>query len=211
MRLILLLLCFFTSCVQALPGGPGVSTIVIDAGHGGEDRGARAKPPYCEEKRLCLETARLVKKYLGQLGYHVVMTRNTDAFVSLPQRVEIANQALGDLFVSIHYNSSRKTTANGIEIFFHENGEKQKKSHSSRRLADSILRRLIRRTSAVSRGVKKGNFYVIRETSMPAVLVEGGFLSNPEERSRLRNQEYQEQLARGIADGIHLFLKKVHA
>ncbi|MDE3045954.1 MAG: N-acetylmuramoyl-L-alanine amidase [Verrucomicrobiota bacterium] len=193
------------SYVTAPSGAP---TIILDAGHGGTDMGARSKAPYCEEKRMCLQTARLVRKYLNQLGYHVVMTRNSDAFVSLPNRVEIANQASGDLFVSVHFNSSRSPMAQGIEIFFCDGKEDRVRSQSSRKLASAILGRVIRRTMANSRGVKKGNFYVIRETAMPAVLVEGGFISNPEERSALRTREYQEKLARGIADGVDHFLKK---
>src|SRR3989344_5755950 len=73
-------------------------TIVLDPGHGGTDRGARSKAPFCEEKRICLQTARLVKKYLDQLGYHVVMTRTTDAFIPLPRRVEIASQSSSSVF-----------------------------------------------------------------------------------------------------------------
>ena len=186
----------------------GATTIVLDAGHGGTDMGARAKAPYCEEKRLSLQTARLVRKYLNQLGYRVVMTRNSDAFISLPTRVEIANQASGDLFVSVHFNSSRSPMAQGIEIFFCDGKKDLVRTQASRKLANSILGRVIRRTMANSRGVKKGNFYVIRETSMPSVLIEGGFISNPEERSSLRTREYQEKIARGIADGIDHFLKK---
>ncbi len=183
-------------------------TVVLDVGHGGTDLGARAKPPYCEEKKLCLQTARLVKQHLTQLGYHVVMTRESDAYVSLARRVEIATQAGGDLFVSVHYNSTRNPIAQGIEVFFYDSKEDKGRATSSKKLADAVLSRVIRRTEAVSRGVKKGNFYVIRETSMPAILVEGGFISNPDERSQLRTREYQEKIAMGIADGVDRFLKK---
>jgi N-acetylmuramoyl-L-alanine amidase len=185
-----------------------LATIVLYVGHGGTDLGARAKPPYCEEKKLCLQTARLVKKHLNQLGYHVVMTRESDAFVSLPRRVEIANQAGGDLFVSVHFNSTRNPTAQGIEVFFYDSREDRPRASSSRKLAEAVLSRIIRRTEAVSRGVKRGNFFVIRESSMPAILVEGGFISNPEERAQLRTREYQEKIAMGIADGIDRFMKK---
>jgi N-acetylmuramoyl-L-alanine amidase len=184
------------------------TTIILDVGHGGTDQGAKAKSPYCEEKKLCLQTARLVKKHLNQLGYHVVMTRETDAFVSLARRVEIATQAGGDLFVSIHYNSTRNPVAKGIEIFFYDSKDDKPRAKSSKKLAESVLGRVLRRTEAVSRGVKKGNFYVIRETSMPAILVEGGFISNPHERSQLRTREYQEKIALGVADGVDRFMKK---
>lgn len=184
-----------------------VPTVVVDVGHGGTDRGARGHMPYCEEKKLCLLTARLVKQYLDQLGYHVVMTRNTDDFIPLPRRVEIAKQAQGNIFVSIHFNSSRAVEAQGIEVFFCDSKEDTTRTSASRKLASEILTRVIRRTSANSRGVKKGNFYVIRETSMPAVLVEGGFISNAEERILLKSRDYQEKIARGIADGIDHYFK----
>ena len=208
MRLAYLFFIFLFSSIQFLSAAdPSAPTIVIDPGHGGTDRGARAKPPYCEEKKISLLTARLLKKYLDQLGYHVVMTRNTDAFVSLPDRVEIANQAGCNIFVSVHFNSSRHPSAQGIEVFFSESGEASR-SASSRKLADSILSRVIRHTSARSRGVKRGNFYVIRETSMPSVLVEGGFISNDEERAFLKSREYQEKIAQGIADWIDNYFKQ---
>lgn len=184
-------------------------TVVIDAGHGGNDQGAKATSPYCEEKRICLQTARLVKKYLDQLGYHVIMTRNTDAFIPLARRVEIAKQCDAEIFVSIHFNSSRVPTASGIEIFFYDSKAQKRRTASSKKLADSILARVLRRTSANSRGVKKGNLYVIRETSMPAVLVEGGFISNPAERANLKSLDYQEKIARGVADGVDYYFKKL--
>ncbi len=182
--------------------------VIVDVGHGGRDLGARAQAPYCEEKRICLQTARLVKKHLNQLGYRVIMTRDTDVFVSLERRVEIAGQARGDLFVSIHCNSVRNPTAQGIEIWFHENRDDRIRSTGSRKLAEAVLSRIIRRTEAVSRGVKKGSFYVLREATMPAIIVESGFISNPGERALLRTREYQEKVARGIVDGIDAFFKK---
>lgn len=185
-----------------------LATIILDVGHGGTDLGARAQPPYCEEKKICLQTAKVVKKLLTRLGYHVVMTRETDAFVSLPKRVEIASQASGDLFVSVHFNSTRNPTAHGIEVFYYDNRENRVRASSSKKLAEAVLKKVINQTSAVTRGVKKGNFYVIRETTMPAILVEGGFISNPEERAQLRTREYQEKIALGIAEGIDQFMKK---
>jgi N-acetylmuramoyl-L-alanine amidase len=204
---ILLIFLLLTAPFVSYGADPAVPTIVIDPGHGGTDRGARGRIPYCEEKKICLQTARLVKQYLDQLGYRVVMTRSSDAFLSLPNRVEIAHQSACNIFVSIHFNSSNSPMAQGIEVFFSEKGDPTR-SKSSRKLADSILSRVIRRTSAQSRGVKRGNFYVIRETSMPSVLVEGGFISNPEERGFLKSRDYQEKIARGIADGIDSYFKQ---
>ncbi len=188
---------------------PDAKTVILDPGHGSTDLGARTQSPYTEEKRLCLQTARLVKQYLNQLGYKVIMTRSTDAFVTLPRRVEIAGQASGDLFVSVHFNSSRVPSAHGVEVFFSDNGEDRTRASASRRLASSVLTRILRATEAKSRGVKKGNFYVLRENTMPAILVEGGFLTNPDERDLLRSRTYQEKIARGIADGVDHFLRKM--
>lgn len=204
--LFLLIFCFCLMRMQTTYAA-GVSplnsaTIVIDAGHGGTDRGTRANAPFCEEKRICLQTSRLVKKYLDQLGYRVIMTRMTDVFIPLPRRVEIADQARASLFVSIHYNSAPVPSAKGIEIFYSESKAEKVRTAASKKLAQSILSRVIQRTSAQSRGVKKRDFFVIRETSMPAVLIEGGFISNQEERENLKDHLYIDKIARGIADGI---------
>jgi N-acetylmuramoyl-L-alanine amidase len=98
--------------------------------------------------------------------------------------------------------------AKRIENIFYDRKDDKPRAKSSKKLAESVLGRVLRRTEAVSRGVKKGNFYVIRETSMPAILVEGGFISNPHERSQLRTREYQEKIALGVADGVDRFMKK---
>jgi N-acetylmuramoyl-L-alanine amidase len=185
-----------------------VPTVVIDAGHGGLNLGAHVANPFCEEKRFTLMTARLVKKYLSQLGYRVVMTRATDTFVSLPRRVEIANHSHGDLFVSIHFNSSRNPIPQGVEIFFSDHKEDTLRSQLSRKLAATVLSRVIRRTKAASRGVKKADFYVIRETFMPSILVEGGFISNAQERSFLKDPRYIEKIARGIVEGVDHYFKR---
>ena len=211
MRVLLIFLAILSSVSASvgsvITASPAAPTVVIDAGHGGTDQGARAHMPYCEEKRIALQTARLVKKYLDQLGYRVIMTRNTDVFVPLADRVEVANQASSNIFVSIHFNSARATAAQGIEVFFYDSKETKARTKASKKLADAILSRVLRRTLATSRGVKNRNFYVIRETQMPSVLVEGGFISNAQERSLLKSREYQEKLARGIADGIDGYFK----
>lgn len=173
--------------------------IILDAGHGGSDEGTRVHS--FQEKRLSLITALMTKKYLDTMGYQVILTRSRDVFLSLPRRVEIANQKEGDLFVSIHYNSSPNKTAQGIEVFFC-NSKGKKRVQSSKRLANCVLYQMVDQTQAHSRGVKEGNFHVIRETEMPAILVEGGFVTNAEERIRLRNREYLSQLAKGVAQGI---------
>ncbi len=180
--------------------------IILDAGHGGTDEGAKIH--YFMEKRLTLMTTLLLRKYLNEMGYRVIMTRSKDVFIPLHRRVSIANKTHAVLFVSIHYNSSPSPDAHGIEIFYH-GGSEYKRAQQSRQLGQSILSELISQTHALSRGVKNGNFHVIRETSMPAVLVEGGFMTNIEERSNLRDKKYLDKIAKGVALGIDKYLKTI--
>lgn len=212
MRFFLLFISFLL--LSGTPAGtrlntPDAPTIVIDVGHGGTDRGARRNSPYAEEKKLCLQTAKLVRRYLDQLGYHVVLTRTADNFLPLSKRVEIAKQANANIFVSVHFNSSKSPQAKGVEVFFCDGSKKNSaRTIASKKLATSVLGRIVKRTSARDRGVKKGNFYVIRETEMPAILVEGGFISNPDERKLLKSHAYQEKIAQGIADGVDIYFKE---
>lgn len=178
--------------------------IVIDAGHGGTDEGAKVNA--FMEKKLTLSTALLIRKHLETLGYRVVMTRSKDLYLTLPRRVAIANKAKGSLFVSVHFNSAPRADVQGIEIFYFDSKEMWR-TRASKRLASCILHRIVDQTGALSRGIKQGNFHVIRETDMPAVLVEGGFMTHKEERARLRDREYLNQLAKGIAQGIDRYMK----
>jgi N-acetylmuramoyl-L-alanine amidase len=176
--------------------------IVLDPGHGGADEGAKVH--YLMEKRLCLMTTFLVRKYLEELGYRVIMTRSKDVFIPLQRRVSIANKTKAVLFASIHYNSAPSTEAHGIEVFYHG---KNKQSGQSRKLAGLVLNNLVDQTKALSRGVKVGNYHVLRETQMPAILIEGGFITNGIERMQLREKAYLEKISKGIALGIDKYLK----
>ncbi len=183
--------------------------ILIDAGHGGEDFGARSHTtPRYQEKNLTLATSKLLKGYLEQLGYAAIMTRSDDLFVPLDKRAKIANQLQPELFVSVHYNSAPSREADGIEVYYYRDKENLERTKSSRGLAQDILSKLIDTSSAKSRGVKHGNFLVIRETKMPAVLVECGFLTNSEEMERIKDPAYLKKLAWGMAQGIQAYLQK---
>ncbi len=181
-------------------------TVILDPGHGGSDEGAKIRALF--EKKLTLRTALIVKKELEKMGYHVVLTRWRDIYTPLPKRVDIANQRKPSIFVSIHFNSSKAAAAKGIEIFYYQSKQKDQRSTSSKNLASAILDQLVMQTAASSRGVKQGNFHVIRETEMPAVLVEGGFLTNAEERKLITTNGYLEKLAKGIAKGIDKYVSK---
>lgn len=190
------------SCDPAV--NPIKPLIILDAGHGGHDEGARVNA--FMEKKLTLATALMVKKHLEEMSYRVIMTRGHDVYLPLQRRVAIANRTRGSLFVSVHFNSSPSVEAKGVEIFYFDSRE-QWRTRASRRLANCILYRIIDQTEANSRGVKQGNFHVIRETDMPAVLVEGGFMTNREERGNLRDRAYLDRLAIGIAQGIDRYMK----
>lgn len=183
-------------------------TIIIDPGHGGKDSGAVSKRDNYEEKELTLQTAILVRNYLNQLGYTTILTRNQDVYVPLDTRADIANSLRADLFVSVHYNYSPNGEAKGIEVYYYKENTTTASNRvvQSKSLGSQVLKKVISQTGAESRGLKEGNFAVIRETLMPAILVEAGFLSNSQERDKIHDSQYQRRLAWGIAKGIDLFL-----
>jgi len=183
--------------------------IIIDAGHGGDDYGTHSLgTPRYHEKYLNLSTAMLVKGFLQQSGYHVIMTRTDDTFISLEDRANFANKHNPRLFVSIHYNSAPSADAEGIEVFYYRLDDDQNRVAKSNQLARAILSRTLQNTQAKSRGVKHGNYAVIRETEMPAVLIEGGFLTNSDEMEKIKTPAYLKQLSLGIAQGIQDYLAK---
>lgn len=177
--------------------------IVIDPGHGGEDQGTKSllKPIYTE-KNLNLKTARFLANFLEKEGFQTVFTRNDDTFIPLKDRATFANVRRPLLFVSVHFNAAASKDAKGIEVFYFKSDEEKERTKASRALAGFILVEVLESTNAESRGVKHGNYAVIRETNMPAVLVEGGFLTNSEDLEKLKDPAYLKQIARGIASGI---------
>lgn len=209
---ILLIPLLFNSCGQAkkitysdtivskqIQLNQSMPIIVIDPGHGNFDLGTHNE--FCEEKVLALNTSLYVKTELVKKGYRVVMTRSHDEFVPLKKRAQIANDMKSQVLVSIHYNAAHNKEAHGIEIFYPKTA-KSWKLKRSKMLAQSILRKMLTNTNAFSRGIKAGNLCVIRETDMPAVLVECGFITNAEECKKMLNPEYQKLLARSIAEGL---------
>jgi N-acetylmuramoyl-L-alanine amidase len=184
------------------------SLIVIDAGHGGQDLGTQSLlEPKSQEKHLTLTTALILNKYLKNLGYQTILTRAEDFFVPLDLRAAFANSNKASLFVSVHYNSAPNTQAEGVEVYYYQSDKSKERSEQSKQLADNVLKRVIANTKAKSRGIKHGNFAVIRETKMPAILVEGGFVTNDRELKNLRNPEYLKKIAESIAQGINDYLK----
>lgn len=179
--------------------------IILDPGHGGYDEGSKVHA--FKEKTLSLTTALCTRKCLTDMGYRVILTRSRDLYLSLNARVQLANKNKGALFVSIHYNAAHNKEAKGIEVFYYQKGAAAR-VRSSRRLANDILYHLIDETGAPTRGVKVGNHHVTRETEMPAVLIEAGFITNAQERKQLQSRGYIEKIAKGIALGIDKYIEE---
>ncbi len=178
--------------------------IILDPGHGGSDNGAEVRK--LQEKKITLLAALYTKNKLEELGYRVLLTRKKDTYISLPKRVSIANRTEGVLFVSIHCNAAPNHLAQGLEIYYCK-GEDKTRSLSSFSLADNLLQTIVKETDCCSRGVKTGRFYVIRETLMPAVLIEIGFLTNYDEWASMRKKSYLEKTAKGIALGVDAYVR----
>ena len=171
----------------------GQGTIVIDAGHGGHDRGG---VPYQRigEKGMTLDVSLRLRRVLQAQGYRVIMTRTSDVFIPLGTRVAIANRYRGATFVSVHFNSSRRAGANGVETYYYRS--------DSAGLAASIHRNVVAGAPTENRGIRRRGFYVLRRTAIPSVLVECGFLTNPQEGRLAQSASYRQQLAERIARGI---------
>lgn len=179
--------------IGSLSAARGPHTIVIDAGHGGFDRGG-IPGQRVAEKTMALDVAQRVGKKLRGDGYHVIMTRDSDVFVPLGTRVRIANAQRDAEFVCIHFNSATREGANGIETYYYRS--------DSARLAANIHRQVVSGTSTDNRGIRRRGFFVLRRTTIPSVLVECGFLTNGGEARLVLQSSYRERLAEKIVNGI---------
>ena len=168
-------------------------TVVVDAGHGGKDSGAwrRHGPP---EKAVALDVALRVDRKLRESQLKTVLTRSNDTFIPLDDRVAMGNREANSIFVSIHFNDSRRRGIEGIETYYH--------SPYAYNLAAAIERNLSTLPGAVDRGVHPARFRVLRNANYPSVLVECGYLSNRSEARGAANAEYREKLADKIAEAI---------
>ncbi|MFT5412236.1 MAG: N-acetylmuramoyl-L-alanine amidase [Verrucomicrobiales bacterium] len=181
-------------CLTGIAAAAKFNTVIIDAGHGGHDRGAGIG--YTYEKHLAFDVARRLEKILKDQGIKTVMTRNRDEFISLTRRVAVANKYSRGIFVSVHFNSSSRTSASGLETYYSNNQSK------SRTLALLVQSAAIFQTGFKDRGAKHARYHVLANNSRPSVLVECGFLTNSSERARTLSPNYRQKLAEGIAMGI---------
>lgn len=211
---------------------PKAYHIVLDPGHGGKDEGTQNKSLKLKEKQMALDLALRLAKILKNHGFKVSLTRQSDTFVDLSKRSQRANTLKADLFVSLHFNAVASATAahiKGIETYLlpgknqPSSGRSQleaidKESYPGNRqnawnafLAYCIHSKLIDHLKTSDRGIKKARFAVLKELDCPGVLVECGFLSNPEEAKLIGNAAYRDKLAQALAQGILKYKSSLNA
>ena len=193
------------------------AVVVLDPGHGGEDSGAMCGGVM--EKDLTLDVAHRTDRLLDAEGIATLMTRLGDTYVSLADRAAFGNRARDSIFVSIHFNEDNKPVASGVETYYaaHQIASApvfaallpflsrppfNSPKPESQSLAGFIQEALVARTKSVDRGAQAKQFFVIANVTSPAVLIEGGFLTNKEDISKLASEDYRDQLAAAVADGI---------
>ncbi|MEI4832087.1 N-acetylmuramoyl-L-alanine amidase [Bacillus sp. FJAT-53711] len=180
-------------------------TIVVDAGHGGKDSGAVYKGIF--EKDIALSVSLKLQKLLENSGMHVVMTRATDTFIELSDRVKISNKNKADIFVSVHVNSADSPAAAGIETLYNPD---HPKSNQVYKLASAVQKSLIANTGGKSRGVKeRPELRVLKgDNQALPILVETGFITNTEDRLSITSNNYQNKLSQSIFEGIQNYLSR---
>ena len=194
--------------------------LIIDPGHGGKDSGTMRNGVM--EKDLTLDVAQRLERLARARGFSTLMTRTADARISLAGRASLANRAPDCIFVSIHFDEGARPEATGVQTFYAARQTPKliglsrwfpflgtrttdPENLQSQSLAGLIQESLVARVHASNRGTRAEQFYVVTNVRHPAVLVEGGFLSNPEEMAKLSTAEYREQLAAAIADGVERY------
>lgn len=218
MAVILLLAAVFATpksvqYVMSMRAGAAAPLVVIDPGHGADDPG-KVGVSGINEKDLNLEIALRLKEYLSEQGIDVVMTREEDVSLAeegaqsvkvsdLKKRVEIIEAAGADLAISIHQNSYTDSAVSGAQVFYYGD------SVQGKLLAESLQQSLVNNLDPSNTRAAKSNesYYILKKTSIPTVIVECGFLSNPEEEELLADAEYQEKIVLAICEGIQDYLE----
>jgi N-acetylmuramoyl-L-alanine amidase len=172
---------------------PTFRTVVLDPGHGGHDPGTTQRG-VSPEKIWTLDLAFRLKSRLEQGGFSVILTRQSDVFIPLEDRVLISNAQPNVIFVSLHFNSTPKRDIQGVETYYDTN--------RSAKLANKVQQSILQLPGVLDRRVKTAPYYVIRRNANPAILIEGGFLSNPVESRRIASPSYRDALAEQIYQGI---------
>ena len=181
--------------------------VILDPGHGGNDPGTTGVNK-AQEKELVLDVSQRVRDRLEDRGYgRIVMTRDSDKTLVLQNRPVFANGEGGDIFISVHANSAGAASASGIETYVPRTPATVWKKEDGRRLAKLVQEELIKETGAINRGVKEANHVVTRNTDMPAILIELGFMSNPAEAGRMASDSYRDKLADAIVRAIERYFE----
>lgn len=202
-----------------------VRTVILDAGHGGHDSGA--KGPLGAEKDAALDVVLRAKKLLEESGYSVRLTRMTDVFIPLEKRPAMANKYPNAIFVSVHFNKSNRVGGTGIETYaLAPRGvpsmDEENLSYSDFKpypghardpeniaLATAMHSSLLRHLRLFDRGIKRARFVVIRDLQIPGVLLEGGFMNHPVDSRQIANPEYRQSFARAILEGVNRYKSAV--
>jgi len=207
-------------------GGTKVETICLDPGHGGKD------PGYCvgpnQEKKYALLLAQEVRQCLTRAGFRVSLTRTSDKFLDLPDRPDVARERRADLFVSLHFNSTEtsRSSVHGAQVFCltpagasstNARGEGggagwfagNRNNDRNLFLAYEVQKSLTRSLGVEDHGVRRARFVVLRDAVMPAILIEAGFMSHPDEGRKIFTAAYRHQLAQAISDGILAYRRGV--
>ena len=200
------------------------SIVVFDPGHGGQDSGAICGNIL--EKDLTLDVGRRAEQLVRAQGLRTVMTRSDDHYVSLGERAAVANRQRNCIFVSIHFNDVKRAAVSGVETYyalpaiagvpiswswlpFGQQMLTEPPNAESQNLASFIQDALVAHTQAVNRGTKPEQFYVLANVWHPAVLVEAGFITNKSDVSKLESEQYRDQIARAISEGIMAYREVV--
>lgn len=185
-----------------IPNVDGKYIVVVDAGHGGNDPGAiypaGSTEPDAIEKELTLDIAQRLRDNLEEAGVYVVMTRDGDTYPTLKERVELANSINADLYVSVHINAmDNKDEINGAQVYYHES------SYFGKKLAKMVHENILDYTGLSDKNIQNGSsFYVLKNTKMPAILAECGFITNEGDRNYLKSEKGRQKLADAMSDGV---------
>lgn len=209
----------------SVPRGYRIDRICLDPGHGGKDPGNRAGSN--EEKKYTLLLAEEAAAELRTAGFRVYLTRGSDSYVDLPTRPDIARRHEADLFISLHFNSTEdsRNEVKGVEIFCctpagatstNARGEGDTRWVAGNRndennmlLAYLMQKSYTKNLNVEDRGVKRARFQILREATMPAILIEGGFMSHPAEGRKIYEPAYRKQMAHAIVDGVLAYKRAV--
>ncbi|SES92826.1 N-acetylmuramoyl-L-alanine amidase [Oceanobacillus limi] len=167
--------------------------IVIDPGHGGKDNGAKVGKII--EKKLTLSTAQKVMNHLENAGAEVHLTRSDDEFVSLNNRVSLSHSKDADAFISLHYDYFKDKNVHGVNTYYYND-------QTSLELSKTIHASLVQHVNMHDRGIRKAGFLVLRKNNNPSILLELGFMTNPDNLATIQTDNYQNQVAQALTDGL---------